>query len=131
MHLNIYRRSEYPLEWQKIYVQILFERTEVLVGDEYVTFCEQSLLFGPPPRERERRSKEDFRSRSCQTLMRLFLLPGLMRLSAYHALEVILAGKFSSGSLAGQCFIRARAEEHRWILEHDIYTSTLIDTLRI
>jgi len=35
-----------------------------------------------------------------------------------HTPEVVLAGKFSSGSLAGRCFIRARAEEHRWILEH-------------
>jgi len=34
------------------------------------------------------------------------------------AVLFVLAGKFSSGSLAGRCLIRARAEEHRWILEH-------------
>jgi len=45
----------------------------------------------------------------------------LIRLSASRAPEVVLAGKFSSGSLAGRRFIRTRAVQQRWILEHGFY----------
>jgi len=44
-----------------------------------------------------------------------------------HAPEVVLAGKFSSGSFWWGDF-RAHAEEHRWILEHDTLYDVNVST---